>query len=131
RVTVTHHGLRGLQAYADPALIARVIDNVIANAVLYNREGGVVEVTARVQEADSRAWAASMIDLRVRDTGPGIPPDLRERVFERFFRVDQSRARHTGGSGLGLAICREVLTMHGGTIRVAESSAAGTTIEIR
>lgn len=131
KVTITHRGLRGLQAYADPALIARVIDNVIANAVLYNREGGSVEVSASLQEADSGAWAASMIDLRVRDTGPGIPAELRERVFERFFRVDQSRARHTGGSGLGLAICREVLTMHGGTIRVAESSAEGTTIEIR
>ena len=51
--------------------------------------------------------------------------------LERFFRLDQSRARHTGGSGLGLAICREVLTLHGGTITIAASSPAGTTVEIR
>ncbi len=131
RVTLSRHGLHDLQVYADPALIARVVDNVIANAVLYNRENGTVEVAARVQEPEAEAWEAPMIELCVRDTGPGIPTELQERVFERFFRVDQSRARHTGGSGLGLAICREVLTMHGGTIRVADASAAGTTIEIR
>jgi len=66
----------------------------------------------------------------VHDTGPGIPEGERERIFERFYRVDQSRARHTGGSGLGLAICREVLAVLGGTIHVADSSPAGTTMAI-
>ena len=71
------------------------------------------------------------MQIEVRDTGPGIPADQQERIFERFFRLDHSRARHTGGSGLGLAICREVITLHGGTIRVGASSSGGTTMEIR
>ncbi len=129
-VSLSHDGLGGIDVYADRALFTRVIDNVIANAVLYNREGGTVRVTAGAIEAGGD-WEAPMVEIRVADSGAGIPPSLRERVFERFFRVDQSRARHTGGSGLGLAICAEVLSMHGGTIRVAETSPAGTVMEIR
>lgn len=131
RVTLRQEGLDGLFLYADASLISRVIDNVVANAVHYNREDGWVHVTASVDEPDERTWASPMVTLQVRDTGPGIPAGEHERIFERFHRLDHSRARHTGGSGLGLAICREVTTLHGGTIRVSGSSAAGTTIEIR
>jgi signal transduction histidine kinase len=130
-VTLRHEGLEGIQVYADPALFARVIDNVLANAVHYNRENGWVRVTASVEEPAAGTWASPIVQLLVHDTGTGIPPEERGRIFERFFRLDHSRARHTGGSGLGLAICREVLTLHGGTIEVGESSAAGTTVEIR
>jgi signal transduction histidine kinase len=130
-ITLRHEGLSGIGLYAEPALVARVVDNVVANAVLYNRDGGWVTVTATVEEPPDEAWATPMVTLRVQDTGPGIPTDQHERVFERFYRVDQSRARHTGGSGLGLAICREVVSLHGGDIRVGASSTAGTTIEIR
>ncbi|MCC7032247.1 MAG: HAMP domain-containing protein [Acidobacteria bacterium] len=130
-VTLRHEGLDGIQVYADPSLFARVIDNVLANAVHYNRENGWVQVTARVEEPSTGAWAPPIVHILVQDTGTGIQPDQHERIFERFYRLDQSRARHTGGSGLGLAICREVLTLHGGTIEVAASSPAGTTVEIR
>jgi two-component system sensor histidine kinase SenX3 len=119
-----------VHVYADPALMARVVDNVVANAVQYNRDRGWVRVMATVDQPTDD-WATPMVRLRVADAGPGIPPDQQDRIFERFFRLDQSRARRTGGSGLGLAICREVLGIHGGTIRVAESSDRGTTIEIR
>jgi signal transduction histidine kinase len=130
-VTLKHQGLDGLLVYADAGLLSRVIDNVVANAVHYNRENGWVEVTATVEDPDEGAWASPIVQIHVRDTGPGIPVGEHERIFERFHRLDQSRARHTGGSGLGLAICREVVSLHGGTIRVGASSTSGTTIEIR
>jgi two-component system OmpR family sensor kinase len=69
--------------------------------------------------------------VRVTDTGPGIPEGEAERVFERFYRVDASRNRHTGGAGLGLAIAREVLAVFQGTIRVEQTSPRGTTIGIQ
>lgn len=121
----------GVHLYADPALITRVIDNVVANAVHYNRDGGEVRVSARVHEPDGDAWATPLVVLHVTDTGQGIPVDEQERIFTRFHRLDHSRARHTGGSGLGLAICREVLGLLGGSIRVARSDASGTTLEVR
>ncbi len=130
-VTLEHDGLEGMWLYADAGLVSRVIDNVIANAVHYNRENGWVHVSATVEEPDEGAWASPIVQIHVSDTGPGIPAAEHERVFERFHRLDQSRARHTGGSGLGLAICREVVSLHGGTIRVGASSAAGTVVEIR
>ncbi len=130
-VTLERDPLEGICIYADPALMARVIDNTIANAVLYNRDGGRVHVKAHLDEPPTGVWASPTVQIDVRDTGGGIPPGDRERIFERFFRLDYSRARHTGGSGLGLAISREVLTLQGGTIRVGNSSADGTTIEIR
>ena len=130
-VTLGHSGLDGVHVYADPALMARVVDNVLANAVHYNRENGWVQVTARVEEPAAGTWESPIVQIDVTDTGPGIPADQQERVFERFFRLDQSRARRTGGSGLGLAICREVIALHNGTIQVGASSAGGTTVEIR
>jgi signal transduction histidine kinase len=69
-------------------------------------------------------------ELTVADEGPGIPPELRERVFARFFRVDVARTRRTGG-GLGLAIAREVVQAHGGTIEALENHPRGTRMRIR
>jgi signal transduction histidine kinase len=130
QITLTAHRLAAVHVYADHALVARVVDNVIGNAVLYNRDGGSVTVTAHVNAPPHDTWAPTLVTLAVGDEGPGIPDDQRERIFERFFRLDESRRRHTGGSGLGLAICREVVRALGGTIRVAASSPAGTTIAI-
>jgi two-component system OmpR family sensor kinase len=118
-------------AYGEPRLLARVFDNVLTNAVRYNREGGEVAVSCSIQEAAPDAWQPGMITVLVRDSGCGVPEAERDRVFERFYRVDRSRARQTGGTGLGLAICREVLDVLGGSIRIAESSAQGTTVEVR
>ncbi len=130
-ITLSHDGLDDVAIYAKRALIARVIDNVVANAVHYNREHGEVRVTATVEQPSDGTWASAMVCVAVADTGTGIPAGEHERIFERFTRLDQSRARHTGGSGLGLAISREVLALHGGSIRVGASSSSGTTIEIR
>lgn len=122
--------LPDLVAHADPRLLARVLDNVLANAVFYNRPGGRIEVTGRTA-GTSTSDAFDSVMVTVRDTGRGIPSDEWERVFQRFYRVDRSRAPDTGGAGLGLAICREVLMVLRGSIRIAASSNEGTTVEIR
>jgi signal transduction histidine kinase len=128
RVQIEVDDLGPFVAYAEPRLLARVLENVLTNAVQYNRDAGRVSVRARYEEqAGDRP---SLIVLSVADTGPGIPESERDRIFERFYRVDQSRARHTGGTGLGLAICREVLTAMHGSVRVAASSSAGTTLDV-
>jgi two-component system OmpR family sensor kinase len=129
-IRLAHTGLAGLRVYADRALLARVVGNVVANAVQYNRDGGTVDVAACLSAPAPGTWAPALVTLTVADTGPGIPAAEREKIFARFYRLDESRQRHTGGTGLGLAICREVMRALGGTIRVAASSAAGTTLEI-
>lgn len=121
--------LPDLVAYADPRLLARVLDNVLANAVFYNRDAGRIEISGAAVDR-SAAGTVDTILITVSDTGSGIPPGEFERVFDRFYRLDQSRAPGTGGSGLGLAICREVLAVLRGSIRIAASSREGTTFEI-
>jgi signal transduction histidine kinase len=119
-----------LVAYADPRLLGRVFDNVLGNAVQYNRDGGTVTISGGVQLGAADEWKTDSVIITIADTGTGIPEGEWERVFERFRRLDPARARHTGGSGLGLAICREVLAVHGGSIRIVRSSPKGTTFEI-
>jgi signal transduction histidine kinase len=121
----------GFAVYGEPRLLARVFENVLTNAVRYNRDGGEVVVTGSAEDPAVDAWKPGMVTLLVRDTGVGMPASELERVFEPFYRVDRARGRETGGTGLGLAICREVLGVLGGSIRIAESSAEGTTVEIR
>ena len=100
----------------DEALLRRMFGNLLNNALTYTAAGGSVDVSlARVPDA---------IELRVEDTGPGIPPEDRERVFERFVRLDP--ARGTGGAGLGLAIARWVAEAHGGHVRIVASGPGGT-----
>ena len=130
-VSIVACELPELVAYADPRLLARVLDNVLANAVLYNRDGGRVVISGTAEPACPDAWTVDTAVITVTDTGPGIPVDEFERVFARFYRLDRSRAPGTGGSGLGLAICREVLGVLRGSIRIAASSMQGTTVEIR
>lgn len=104
--------LRGRPApvLADERRLGRAIRNVLENALEFSPPGG----TVTVETSPGR--------IAVTDEGPGIPPGLREKVFERFFRADPSRSRSTGGSGLGLAIAREIVEAHGGTIRVEGSN---------
>lgn len=130
QVRVTMAALGPCVTYADPGLLGRVFDNVIENAIRYNRDGGSVEISGTFTESEPDEWAAGRLAIRVSDTGPGIPAADRERVFDRFYRVDQSRNRFTGGFGLGLAIAREVLALFKGTIMIEASSAAGTTVRV-
>ncbi|MGC4082103.1 MAG: HAMP domain-containing sensor histidine kinase [Vicinamibacterales bacterium] len=129
-VDVAVSGLDQYVTYADAGLLGRVFDNVIENAVRYNRDGGHVVIDAAFTESEPGEWTAGQLSIRVTDTGSGIPETDWDRVFDRFFRVDQSRNRFTGGFGLGLAIAREVLALFKGQIAVETSSMNGTTIRI-
>ena len=102
-------------------LIYRLIYNLVENAIKYNYSGGQVTVTADRKEKH--------VYLSVKDTGAGIPEELKERVFEPFFRVDKSRSRELGGVGLGLALVREIVRVHDGSITVKSNPAGGTIFE--
>ena len=128
-VAVTLDAGPELVVYGDPALFERAFENLVRNGIQYNREGGSVQLRAHLSES-AGPWTPDIVAITVRDTGAGIPAEARERVFERFYRVDPSRSRRTGGTGLGLAITREIVHLFKGAIRVAASSSEGTEIEV-
>ena len=103
-------------------LIYRLVYNLVENAIKYNHLGGQVTVTADRKEKH--------VYLSVEDTGTGIPEELKERVFEPFFRVDKSRSRELGGVGLGLALVREIVRVHDGSITVKSNPSGGTIFEV-
>ena len=103
-------------------LLYRLVYNLVENAIKYNTPGGTVTVGADRQDQHIR--------LTVADTGTGIPEELKERVFEPFFRLDKSRSRALGGVGLGLALVREIVNVHGGSISVKDNPDGGTTFEV-
>ena len=103
-------------------LIYRLVYNLVENAIKYNHSGGQVTVTADRKE--------KQVYLSVEDTGAGIPEELKERVFEPFFRVDKSRSRELGGVGLGLALVREIVRVHDGNITVKSNPSGGTIFEV-
>lgn len=101
--------------------------NLIENGIRYNHKGG--KVTVEVDECVD-ADGKMMARMRVSDTGMGIPSDMCDKVFERFFRVDKSRSKETGGTGLGLAIVKHAVMYHGGTIKVDSVEGKGTTFTL-
>ena len=103
-------------------LIYRLVYNLVENAIKYNHPGGQVTVNASRKE--------KCVCLSVADTGNGIPEELRERVFEPFFRVDKSRSRALGGVGLGLALVHEIVRVHDGNITVRSNPSGGTVFEV-
>lgn len=103
-------------------LIYRLVYNLVENAIKYNHPEGKVTVTACQKE--------KKVILSVADTGRGIPGELRERVFEPFFRVDKSRSRELGGVGLGLALVHEIVKAHDGSISIKDNPSGGTVFEV-
>ena len=103
-------------------LIYRLVYNLVENAIKYNHPLGQVTVTAYQRK--------KYVYLSVEDTGNGIPKELRERVFEPFFRVDKSRSRELGGIGLGLALVREIVRVHDGSICIKSGKTGGTIFEV-
>lgn len=103
-------------------LIYRLVYNLVENAIKYNRINGSVTVKAFAKDKH--------IYLTVADTGNGIPKDLKERVFEPFFRLDKSRSRELGGVGLGLALVHEIVRVHDGSIQVKDNPSGGTIFEV-
>ncbi len=108
---------------ADPARLKQILSNLLNNAVLYTPENGSIEV---------KAWAINEdIIVSVKDSGVGIAPEHLSFVFERFYRVDESRTRATGGAGLGLAIVKQLVQAHGGEVNVSSKLGEGTTFTLR
>ena len=104
-------------------LIYRLLFNLTENAIRYNRPDGIVRITVTEE--------AKRLIIRVSDTGCGVPEQYRESIFQPFFRVDKSRSRENGGVGLGLSLVWEIVTLHGGEVRVEKSSEKGTTIAVK
>jgi len=111
------------RVHGDERLLVMAVHNLVANAVHYSAAGSRVGVGVRVTDG--------VVEITVTDQGVGIPEADLDRIFERFFRVDQSRARNTGGTGLGLSIVKHVVQIHGGDIRVWSQPGSGSTFTIR
>ena len=106
----------------DRSRLEQVMMNVIGNAIKYTPDGGHITITAGSTEAE--VW------MEVCDDGIGIPEKDRDRIFDRFYRVDKARSRESGGTGLGLSIAREIVLRHHGTIALSDHSGPGTTVRI-
>ncbi|MHB1172019.1 MAG: sensor histidine kinase [Lacisediminihabitans sp.] len=122
-VTIVSGGDAGAEVYGDEPLLAVALHNLIANAIQYSPKGSRVGIG--VSNVDG------IVEIAVTDQGVGIPEEELDRVFERFFRLDPARSRHTGGSGLGLSIVKHVVQNHGGDIRVWSQPGNGSTFTIR
>lgn len=105
------------QLQLDPLRIEQVFGNLLGNALRYTPQGGTIRI--------GLTPSSRSVMLTVRDSGPGIPPDSMDRIFERFYRGDKSRSRSEGGSGLGLAIARQLARAHGGDLRATNHPQGG------
>ena len=123
KVTIVSGGDAGAQVFGDESLLVTALHNLVANAIQYSPKGSRVGVGVRNSEG--------VVEIAVTDQGVGIPDDELDRVFERFFRTDPARSRHTGGSGLGLSIVKHVVQNHGGDVRVWSQLGRGSTFTIR
>ena len=126
-------------------LLEQMVYNLVENGIRYNEPGGSVTVTVGQEFAPiapgsdddataplpAAATLAAQAVIRVRDTGPGIPPEKREKVFERFYRLEKSRSKETGGTGLGLAIVKHAALQHGGSVEVRDASGHGAEFVVR
>jgi signal transduction histidine kinase len=124
RVLLEHRGLRYLQTHqgagtvqVEPRWLRRVLLNLLANAISVSPAAGVITLNSTLRNG---TWQVS-----VDDEGPGVPPELRERIFERFFRLGTAAEDSETGSGLGLAICRSIISLHSGRIWAESSVASG------
>ncbi len=107
----------------DRERLTQVMMNIVSNSIKYTPDGGVIQVSAGRMEGD-RVW------LEVSDNGIGIPPADRDRIFERFYRVDKARSRESGGTGLGLSIAREIVDQHRGAIFIVDKPQPGLTLRV-
>ena len=126
-------------------LLEQMVYNLVETVIRYNEPGGSVTVTVGREFAPiapgsdddataplpAAATLAAQAVIRVRDTGPGIPPEKREKVFERFYRLEKSRSKETGGTGLGLAIVKHAALQHGGSVEVRDASGHGAEFVVR
>lgn len=123
RVTLRSAGDAGLAVEGDEALLRLVFANLVENGIRYNRPGGQVSVHI--------GRAGEQVMVRVQDDGIGIPAAEQSHIFDRFYRFDRSRSRHTGGAGLGLSVARHIVQRHEGAITLASSSGEGSTFTVQ
>jgi len=111
-----------VEAQADPQRLHQAVTNLVDNALKFTPSGGTVRV---------HDWrTGDEVGITVTDDGPGIPPEARAHLFDRFYRVDGARGRAVGGSGLGLAICREIALAHGGHVWVESEEGQGSAFSL-
>jgi two-component system sensor histidine kinase SenX3 len=122
-ITIASGGDAGALVYGDEDLLVAAVQNLISNAVQYSPKHSRVGVGVSTVDG--------VVELAVTDQGPGIPEAERDRVFERFYRIDGARSRHTGGTGLGLSIVKHVVQNHGGDVRLWSQLGSGSTFTIR
>lgn len=122
-IEIIFESVRPVSAQIDSVKLGMAFTNIIENAVKYNFDNGWVKVALN---ADHKFFY-----LRVSDSGVGIPEELQDHIFERFYRVDKARSRETGGNGLGLAITRSAILLHRGSVKVHSVEKQGTTFAVR
>src|SRR5690606_27726298 len=120
---VVSGGVAGVEVFGDESMLVAAVQNLISNAIVYSPPKSRVGVGVSVSEG--------IVEIAVSDQGIGLEADELERVFERFYRVDQARSRHTGGTGLGLSIVKHVAENHGGEVRVWSKPGSGSTFTMR
>jgi len=112
---------------ADPDLLRSAVENVVRNATRYTAEGTTVEVRLERQLSAT----GEEVVVRVLDSGPGVPEEALQKIFEPFYRLDDARNRQTGGAGLGLSIADRAIRLHGGQLRASNRKEGGLEVEIR
>jgi len=122
-IEISYESYRDVVADVDQVKLTLAVSNIIENAVKYNVDSGWIKVSLN---SDHRFFY-----IKVADSGVGIPDDAKDKVFDRFYRVDKARSRDTGGTGLGLSITRSIIHSHNGTIRLYSESGQGTTFSLR
>jgi signal transduction histidine kinase len=120
---ITIDGIEGVSVKGDRVFLTQALVNIIDNAVKYSPVGGTIQVRVYFERAET-------IRLDVVDSGPGIAPEHVDKIFNRFYRVDDSRSRQAGGTGLGLAIAQWAVRVHGGDIQLISTPGSGCTFRI-
>lgn len=121
-IRITREGEHGLAVLGNAGLLRQALLNLTDNAIKYASSGGTIELVTAEESGFAR--------LSVRDHGPGIPARDRDRVFERFYRIDRARSRESGGTGLGLSIVKHIAQVHSGSVQLESSEGTGSTFSI-
>ena len=122
-INIEYESFKNVSAEADVVKLSLAISNLVENAVKYNIENGWIKCSLN---ADNKYFY-----IKVADSGVGIPEDAKDKVFDKFYRVDKARSRDTGGTGLGLSITRGIVNAHKGTIKLYSESGKGTTFTVK
>ena len=110
----------------DKERINQVLINLLNNAIKFTPSGGNITITSSIKESKMHDGSLkNFIEVSIADTGPGIPPAYRDKIFDKFFQIDDPIVKAKGGTGLGLAIVKDIITYHGGNIWVEESKSGG------